>query len=438
MKNADSEQIEKKRRKRKIKPRPCVARTLPPGITLLAIRHGANKPFGVQWIVGDDRPQAYFATTGELVVKIDELLEARREGEIALVPSRADIASWREFKRAIGDTPPHEVIAGWMAWRDTHAPKKSGLKVSAAVADYMKLQLDRLNNKPDRLLEPSTYSQKRLKLTRFADRFGAKLLADVTGPEIKTWAIEELPKLLGMATVSRDFIKDHIKKASELYQHYRKEVPDNPTKTIELGKDTREKPDAIAASKLLGLLLYALENDRGTLCRLTCEVFAGVRPSTVARLMREDINLVSKSLTIRKRAIKTVTRHYITTMPPVFWEWMQAGWDHPDAFHSEIKSDWMHRKTRLLIAARIPIPRNSLRHAFPSYHVAVNESADKTALIMCHEGAKMLWDRYVGKADKGDGERLFSATPANVRTLIDEQLAIEDIRLRASPTSLPP
>ncbi|MSU47429.1 MAG: hypothetical protein EXS42_10030 [Lacunisphaera sp.] len=106
----------------------------------------------------------------------------------------------------------------------------------------------------------------------------------------------------------------------------------------------------------------------------------------MARLKRDDFRLIKaeEGLTIRKASIKTETSHFITSMPPVFWGWIRAGWDSPEAFRPDVPSDWMHCKTKLAIAARLspPLPRNALRHAFPSYHVAVNESADKTALIM--------------------------------------------------------
>ncbi len=424
------------------RPRPTLNRTLPRGITLLPLEEGQPRPYGIQWIVAGKRTSEFFATLEQLDTKAGQLIDAKKKDALSLVPTPSEVSEWRAFRAAAGSTPTHEVLAGWKNWVDSTTRKVSTLKVSGAVKDYLTLQEERLNNKPQPLIKRCTYTQKVCKLERFSDRFGDRLMSSVTGVEIKQWAVKELPELLELEEPSRDFIEDHIRKVSELYRHYAAEVPLDPTSKIELGADLREKPDAIPALHIAELLLYALEHHKHAICRLACEVFVGVRASTVSRLTREDFKLQKgeEGLRIRKRAIKTETSHFITTMPPVFWDWIRAGWDDPEAFRPDTPSDWMHVKSRLVAAviavkaesgSPFTIPRNALRHAFPSYHVAVNESADKTALVMCHEDATMLWQIYMGKASKEAGEWLFSLTPQNIKRMVKERRAHESRRAAA-------
>ena len=400
---------------------PVINRTLPRGITPLPIEEGQPKPYGIQWRVAGRRTSQFFETPEQLDEKARQLIEARKDGALALVPTPAEVASWRAFREAAGATPTHEVLAGWKSWLAAQGKPKSTLLVRKAVDDYLALQLERRDNKPNPLISPDTYRQKKCKLERFRERFGGQLMAEITGKMVKHWATVELLEI----APSYDAVADHVRKVRELFNHYAKQIPDNPADDVELGEDVRDRPDTMPVLDVAELLLYALEHEPSTVCRLATEIFVGVRTSTVGRLGRQAFNLEDRGLDLAKSKMKKKSQHYIEAMPACYWDWIKAGWDDPEAFRPEVKSDWMHRKSRLFIAARVPLPKNGLRHAFCGYHCNAYGDAAKTALIMTHRNATMLWDRYRGKAKKVDGEWLFSLTPKNIKRMVEERRALE-------------
>ena len=420
-------QVRKAGKQQVKRPRPVIDRKLPRGITLLPIEEGQPKPYGIQWIVSGKRTSEFFETTEQLNTKAGRLIEARKDGALAMVPTPTEVASWRAFREAAGATPTHEVLAGWKSWTAAQGKPKSTLLVRPAVDDYLKIQLDRRDNKPFPLITPDTYRQKKCKLERFRERFGGQLMSDITGAMIKHWATVELAAI----APSFDGVTDHVRKVRELFYYYAKSIPDNPADDVELGEDVRDRPETMPVLDVAELLFYALEHEPSTVCRLATEIFVGVRTSTVGRLGREAFNLEDRGLDLAKSKTKKKSQHYIEAMPANFWDWIKAGWDDPEAFRPEVKSDWMHRKSRLFTAARIPLPKNGLRHAFCGYHCNAYGDAAKTALIMTHRNATMLWDRYRGKAKKVDGEWLFSLTPQNIKRMVKERRAHESQRAAA-------
>jgi len=62
---------------------------------------------------------------------------------------------------------------------------------------------------------------------------------------------------------------------------------------------------------------------------------------------------------------------------------------------------------------------NGLRHSFCSYHVALHESADKTALLLGHKNPSVLFNHYRNIVDKEEGERYFSIHPTRDVNIVD-------------------
>jgi integrase len=59
----------------------------------------------------------------------------------------------------------------------------------------------------------------------------------------------------------------------------------------------------------------------------------------------------------------------------------------------------------------MPWPKNCLRHSFASYHLAMHESADKTALQMGHRSTTMLFEHYRELVTRSDAERFWGILP---------------------------
>ena len=105
--------------------RPVIKRkNLPRGIRLLPLEEGQPRPNGVQWTIAGKRTSAFFDSIEKLEGKVDELIAARKDGTLSLMPSPSEVAEWRSFKAFVGTTTIHDVVAGWKSWTELHAVKK--------------------------------------------------------------------------------------------------------------------------------------------------------------------------------------------------------------------------------------------------------------------------------------------------------------------------
>jgi integrase len=63
---------------------------------------------------------------------------------------------------------------------------------------------------------------------------------------------------------------------------------------------------------------------------------------------------------------------------------------------------------------QFPWPQDCLRHSFASYHLAMFESAEKTALQMGHNSTDMLFRHYRELVTKEQAEKFWALMPRTV------------------------
>ena len=365
-----------------------------------------RRPYGVMWDADGRRPSQFFPSIELLENKIAELNKARRKGIVTLVPTRAEVEQWRMFRSEAGTMPPMKILEEWKALRLAAGKPACGLLVAKAVDDFLAEQEKRIGTGN---LAMDTMRQKRVKLNRFRTEFSLRNLADVTKKEIEKW-LERIELEVGRAPAT---VNDHLKKVRELYLHYSDLVPVSPAEKIERRKDDMDRVKVMPVESISKALQYAKNHMPWILPRLAAEVFVGVRASTAGRLEKGLFNIEDRGLAVRKSAIKTRGTHYIQGMPDVFWSWVAVGFDHPRAWDVS-KSTYMHDKSDLFDALEkegVKRIHNALRHSFASYHVAVFENPGLTARILCHRDQEQLWNTYMGRAKKADGQRLFKLRP---------------------------
>lgn len=157
------------------------------------------------------------------------------------------------------------------------------------------------------------------------------------------------------------------------------------------------------------LFAYARKHQRDAIGRLALEAFAGLRFSSAFRLEKSDINFDDRGILLPAHKLKTERRHYIDGLPDNLWEWLRVTNDGCWAMEG---SEWMHLKSRLFVDAKVPHPRNCLRHSFCTYHVAAYKNPGLTATILCHRNQQKLWQAYNGNAKQADGVKYFEIRPA--------------------------
>ena len=81
----------------------------------------------------------------------------------------------------------------------------------------------------------------------------------------------------------------------------------------------------------------------------------------------------------------------------------------------------MRSKSQLFTDAKVPHPKNCLRHSACTYHVAAFKDPGKTATMLCHTDQQLLWSTYNGRAAQAEGKRYFAITPDSIRKVSASQ-----------------
>jgi len=384
---------------------PAVVIKLPKGIRLLPTRPNTPSPFGCTWSAGGRRKSQFFSTKERLETKLRELIEARKKGDIAILPTRSEIEEWRAFKAAAGAIPAMEILAQWRAGLVAAGKPVCDKTVTKAVDEYLARETKRKDNGN---ISADTLRQRTRKLTLFKEAFGFAMLDAVTAAEIEDW-IDDLDHVDSASTFT-----DYVKKVRGLYTHFADIVPKSPADRVELRSDLSSHIKVYQVEDAAKVLLYVKEHRPELMVRVAMEIFVGIRFTTAALLQREHIKISDRRIDIPAALIKTRRGRNIDAMPAVFWEWATLGWDQP--WDTLSKSEYMHRKSELFgpNASGITAIHNGFRHTFASMHVAKFNNPGLTATILCHRNQQMLHAVYLGKATKEQSDQYFGITPARV------------------------
>jgi hypothetical protein len=384
------------------------------GIRKLQASGSRPKPFGVGWRIDGTPKSEWYATERERDKRFDALVREREKGVLVRVLSKQEVAEWTAFRASIGEADWRDVVAGWRAHnvQTTGVAAASTLTVKDACTAYLAEQEQRHAAKK---LAADTLRQKRRKIRAFSDAFGANLMADVRAEEIAAWIEDDLGFTNG------DTFDSWIGHLAALYSFFDKEIRCNPCSDIETRGGHVEYVNIITVRDTARLFDFALRHRRVAIGRLALEAFAGLRFGSSTRLEIHDINFDDRGIMLPAAKLKTGMvdgrRHYIDGLPENLWAWLKVA--TPDGW-TLTGSEWMHEKSRLFAEARVPHPRNCLRHSFATYHVAAFKNPGLTATILCHTNQAKLWSNYNGNTTSALGKQYFEIMPQSVERIARE------------------
>lgn len=293
-----------------------------------------------------------------------------------------------------------------------HAKPKNGKRLCKDVA------ADILESK--RRGEKKVSYQKALKwaFAKFNTTFGEKLINEVRREEVEDWLnAQELSGItrrnylrdLGIMfnfAVERGYCAENVVKGIE-----KPPVKNNPPEIFSV---------AGAARLLFGAqLMQTARNRQGQMVNanlvpyLAIGFFTGLRSCELAKLDWNEINLRKRTIEVKAEIAKTARRR-IVDISDNLAEWL--------APHEKLSGPiacprWRDRLRKL---AECGEPddngkiwaRNGLRHSFASYHLAMHESADKTALQLGHESASMLFKHYREIVSRESAQQFWKIRPS--------------------------
>jgi len=358
------------------------------------------KPYYVQRRIDGKRETESFATAEDRDRKAREWTASAQLGLRGYKPSRSELIEFRAFKEALGADDWRDIIAHWR----TRGKVGTSIAVQDAVAKYVESQEAKV------LAGKLEFSSKKRHL-KVADRFAR----DFKGVRVATLTADQLVEWLEDQEFDSPHTFNSYLRILRAVWSAAKITPSLP-KDISFRDTTPEEVAILSAADTVTLFTYGLKHCPWLMPRLAAEAFVGLRYSSAVRLEKSDINVEDRGILLPAKKLKTGKRtgrrHYIDGLPENFWEWMKLATDQTWAM---TERRYMRSKSQLFVDAKVPHPKNCLRHSACTYHVAAFKDPGKTATMLCHTDQQLLWSTYNGRAAQAEGKRYFAITPDSIR-----------------------
>ena len=248
-------------------------------------------------------------------------------------------------------------------------PKSRGLK--DAVDHY-------LNLRASQNLRKSSYAQICLNLNQMVSRFSPIRCDQISSSMIENW-------FLGNKW-QRSTIDGVIAKIGPFFSWCVREgyCQINPCGAVKRPRSDDSPPSIFTPPETKKLLQAALSYDPGLIPYLAIGLFAGVRPLEIERLTWLDIS--KRYVEINAAKAKSRKRRLVN-LSTNLKEWLAFGGNLP-------LTNKRKRLAKILRLTGINWQPDIMRHSFASYHLALHQSADKTAFELGHRDSKMLFAHY--------------------------------------------
>ena len=370
-------------------------------------RHDRPKnPYYVQRRIDGKRETESFASAEDRDRKAREWTESAQLGLRGYKPTRSELIEFRAFKEALGADDWRDIIAHWR----TRGKVGTSIAVQDAVTKYVESQESKvLAGK----LELTT-KKRHLKV---ANRFGG----DFKGVRIATLTTDQLVEWLEDQEFDSPHTFNSYLRILRAIWSAAKITPSLP-KEVSFRDSTPEEVAILTTDETIALFTYGLQHCPWLMPRLAAEAFVGLRYSSAVRLEKSDVNVEDRGILLPAKKLKTGKRtgrrHYIDGLPENFWEWMKLATEETWVL---TERQYMRSKSQLFTDAKVPHPKNCLRHSACTYHVAAFKDPGKTATMLCHTDQQLLWSTYNGRAAQAEGKRYFAITPDSIRKVSASQ-----------------
>ncbi len=241
------------------------------------------------------------------------------------------------------------------------------------------------------------------RLEPFARKFATRLACDFDTKDLNRWL-----EALKCAPASRG---NHRRLLHNLFEYCRRRgwCEKNPVTDASKLKPEVEAPGILTPAQAAALLAACPAE---IVPAVAIGLFAGLRTAEIARLDWSEVNLARGFIEVTAKKSKTAARRLVTITDNL------RAWLLP---HAKTSGPVRLTEERMKIrfnAARLAAgitewPNNAARHSFASYHLALHESADKTALQIGHTKTDVLFQHYRELVTPEDAAAYFAITPSD-------------------------
>ena len=252
-----------------------------------------------------------------------------------------------------------------------------------------------LSKLQNRTLRDSTLKQTKLMLNQLSSKFGNLDAGALTASHIEEW--------FSQSKWVRSTIDGVIAKIGPFFSWCVREgfCKTNPCHNIKRPMSEDKPPAIFTPLQAERLLLYALKTDPTISTYLAIGLFAGIRPTEIERLKPTDIH--DHYIEISAAKSKTRQRRLVSISENLN-QWLKLS--HPINITNKRK-----RISKLLHTTGLNWSPDIMRHSFASYHLALHQSADKTAFELGHRDSNMLFSHYRELVSFADAKKYWSIIP---------------------------
>lgn len=351
-----------------------------------------------QWREDGKRKSLSFDDEKSRQTWFDDFIEQREANGVNFMATfdAREWARWLEFKREVGpDADLMQIAVDWKRRKlDSKVPFPEASKRYLAAREA-----EGMGN--------GSFLHAKGDLKRMDEFFGKETLAEVTPDRVR----ELIAWLTKIKKFSTHTVRGHRKRLCALFNWAKREklVVDNPCESVAAPVWVEEEVSILSIKDVGEVFKTAWKQRKSCVAKLALEAFAGLRFSSAAQVVKEDVNFAEKGVTLPAAKIKTRRRHYIEGLPDNLWVWLTAA---PSEAWTITPRQYMQAKSDVFRLAGVKNPGNVLRHSFCSYHVSLHADAARTAVILCHASPRTLYQHYRGKATAADAKNYFGIVPS--------------------------
>jgi integrase len=381
------------------------------------------KKYEARWYVEGRLKCRFFATEVERERFIEEFQEQLVENGTGLLMGfdPLKMRRWQEASRLAPEADPVEVMRFWVAM---NRPKLIPKPFAEAVPAYLQF-LEAMERDADYRRHVAVH------LEDFTAAVGCRPVHEVT-PQMVADYIYRLPY--------KPVTKRHYKRSlGGAFAWWMEQgwAMENPARKVRTPEVLTPEPGILSVADMTALFRANEKVDPEVCGLLALGAFAGMRSSAIAKIDYSEIDFVQRGIHTPAEKTKKRRRQWIEGLPENLWKWLER--TPPQAFAMSHRQ-FMHRRSEALKRAGLLIeaddiarenrkreergepcvtwkpkapPKNCFRHSFATYHVALHRDAGKTALIMSHRHQQVLWQHYLGVANKEQAERYFKIVPTS-------------------------
>jgi integrase len=249
----------------------------------------------------------------------------------------------------------------------------------------------------------------RLKLKRFCQDFGNRLIATVGAEELDKWLRD-----LDCSPKSRADYRANIGVLFS-YAERLQMIDKNPVLRTAKPKIVDSPPEIFSVDELRALLEAASRIAPDVLPMLAIGAFTGLRDAEIKRLDWNEVNLARGYVEVKAAKAKSARRRIVPIQSNL------AAWLRPyAAMEGAVVPEGARKKldTARKAAGLARWPNNGLRHSFASYRLAAIHDAPRVASELGHTGPQMLYSTYRELVRPDEAERYWEIAPAGAENVV--------------------